>query len=112
MIPEVVKRQIGEVVMIELKGSLAGPWVSRGSAQFQKAFSGLKGEKVIVNLRHASELDSLGARTLFDLASEIQGGGIIPGSKGIMDIFQLYPESSRFQVIEDEHQLAAQYGNQ
>lgn len=111
MIPQITRRNIGQVTLIDLKGSLAGQWVSRGSAQFEKASCGLKGNKVIVNLKRISDMDTLGMKRLLDLTSRLERVGIIPGNEAVMDLFHKYPETSRFELIRDEHELAERYGN-
>ncbi len=110
MIPEITKRNIGAVTMIDLKGSLSGQWASRGCEQLKKALNGANGNQVIVNLKRTVDMDTLGLKGFLNLAADHKIG-IIPGNQSVMDLFSQYPET-QFELIKDEQELAERYGKQ
>src|SRR3989338_3268157 len=71
MIPQIAKRQIGNVAIIDIRGAFSGSWALRGRENLRQVVGSLcQGEKVIFNLSQTSGLDTLGVRSILASVSE------------------------------------------
>ncbi len=110
MIPQVVKRQIGKVNLIDMNGSMTSLWVSRLKTQLKQAFHNLDENPVVFNFRPMSDLDTLGVKAFFNATMKRPHLSLLSGSPEVMDLFNHYPESKRFQILESEDDLVRTYG--
>ena len=111
MIPQVIKRRIGKVNIIDMNGSMTGLWTARLKIQLEQAFQNLDGNPAVLNFRHITDIDTLGVRFLFQVTSDQNHLSILAGDKGIMDFFNRYPESKRFRLLNNEQDLVQVYGS-
>lgn len=112
MIPQVTKRRIGKVNLIDMTGSMTSLWVSRLKAQLEQIFHSLDGNPVVFNFRPLSDLDTLALKTFFDVTLKHRNLGLLSGNHDIMDLFNRYPESKQFQILADEQDLVRLYGSE
>ena len=110
MIPQVVKRQIGKVNLIDMNGSMTSLWVSRLKTQLEQAFHNLDGNPVVFNFRPISDLDTLGVKAFFSATLKRPHLSLLSGSHEVMDLFNHYPESKQFQIFDNEDDLVRTYG--
>ncbi|MBI4372653.1 MAG: PilZ domain-containing protein [Candidatus Omnitrophica bacterium] len=106
-------RQIGNVMIIDIKGAFTGTWALRGGANLRHAFNAFKnGHKVIFNLRQTIGLDTLGARFIFESTPREVEGGVLAGSSSVMDMFSQFPEARRFRIFQDEEAMVQAFGEE
>lgn len=110
MIPQIIKRQIGKVNLIDMNGSMTSLWVTRLKTQLKQAFSHLDGNPVVFNFRPISDLDTLGVKAFFGATLNKRNLSLLSGDHEIMDLFNHYPESKRFQILDSEEDLVRAYG--
>ena len=110
MIPQVIKRRIGKVDIIDLNGSITGLWVTRLRSQLERACHNLDGNPAVLNFRHITDIDSLGTKSVCEAVSNLRHLSVLSGSSQVMDFFNRYPESKRFQIFNDERDLVLLYG--
>ncbi len=111
MIPQVIKRKIGKVSIIDMNGSVTGLWTSRISAQLERAFQHLDGNPAVLNLRHVTDVDTLGLKSIFQVTSSHENLSILSGSREVMDFFKCYSGNQSFQILKDEEDLVNVYGS-
>ncbi|GEM_PF-6346390 len=109
MIPQVIKRQIGKVNIIDMKGSFTGVWASRLKGQLEHVVN-TQEVPMVLNFRQISDLDTLALKTFFDATSRKNQIDILSGSAEIMNLFYRYPESKRFRILNNEQDLVSVYG--
>ena len=107
---QVGKRQIGKVMILDVKGALAGPWALREREKIARAFSRGKAERVVLNLCQTTSLDTLGVKSLLEGLPKGQDIGVLCRNAAIMDILKRSLEHRRFQVFHNEEDLASAYG--
>ncbi len=110
MIPQVVKRQIGKVNLIDMNGSMTSLWVSRLKTQLEQAFRNLDENPVVFNFRPISDLDTLGAKVFFNATQKRSHLSLLAGNDEVMDLFNHYPESKQYQIFDNEDDLVRTYG--
>lgn len=111
MIPQVTRRRIGKVNMIDMNGSITGLWKTRLETQLERAFYKIDGKPTVLNLRHITDIDSLGLRSLLDATSNQKQIGILSGESEIMDFLNRYAETKRFQILSNEQEFVQVYGS-
>lgn len=110
MIPQIAKRRIGNVMIIDINGTLSGSWALRGKEKFSQMLASGSDQKVIFNLRGVTSMDTLGAKSLFESVSHDTRGGILCGNAGVRDLMDQFPESKRFRVFRNEEEIVSVFG--
>lgn len=111
MIPQVTRRRIGKVNVIDMKGPITGLWKTRLEGQLERAFYDIDGKPAVLNFRHITDIDSLGLESLLDATLNQKQVRILSGESEIMDFLNRYAESKRFQILHDEQELIQLYGS-
>lgn len=102
MIPQVLKRQFAGHEIVDLNGPLTGLWIGRIQRQLKSAMSRLP-EMTVLNLKHISDIDTLGVKLLSETVSQFAGGILIRGHERLMSQLKINQESVR--MINDEQEL-------
>ena len=111
MIPQIAKRQIGNVAIIDIRGAFSGSWALRGRENLRQVVGSLcQGEKVIFNLSQTSGLDTLGVRSILASVSEEVDGAFLRGTSSVMDLVSRFPESKRFRIFKNEQEMTQAFG--
>ncbi|MBI3999712.1 MAG: PilZ domain-containing protein [Candidatus Omnitrophica bacterium] len=110
MIPQITKRQIGDVTIVDIKGAFSGPWALRGKDLLSETFGSNGGGTMVLNLREMTSLDTLGARSIFEAISEKENIGILYGSEWVMDLMSRFLEGKRFRMFRDEQEILSAFG--
>ena len=108
MIPQISKREIGCVTIVDIKGELSGPWAIK-SEELIKQMVGKGDHKLVFNLQGMTNLDSLGAKSLFSATPDGEIG-ILFASPMIMDAIGQFSHSKRFRSFLNEEELVSVYG--
>lgn len=112
MIPQVSKRRIGKVNIIDMNGSMTGLWTARLKRQLERAFHHLNGAPTVLNFRHVTDIDTLGLKSLFQVASNKKQFDVLSGDSEIMAFLSRYPESKQFRILNNEEELVRIYGEE
>ena len=110
MIPQIGQRKIGSVVIVDIKGPLSGSWALRGQGRLSQMLEAARDEKVVLNLRGVTGIDTLGAKSLFESVSSEKEAGVVYGNSGVRDFINRFPESKRFRMFRDEAEIISVLG--
>ena len=111
MIPQVTRRRIGKVNVIDMNGPITGLWKTRLENQLERAFYNINGKPAVLNFRHITDIDTPGLKSLLDATSNQKQVRILSGESQIMDFLNRYAESKRFQILNNEQELVRVYGS-
>ena len=110
MIPQIAQRKIGNVTILDIKGSFSGSWALRGREKLKQALGTMDLGKVIFNLRETTGLDTLGAKCLLESLPVTKEAGILYGNVEIMEFVNRFPESERFRRLHSEEEIVSAFG--
>jgi len=110
MIPQITQRKIGNVMIIDINGTLSGSWALRGKEKLSQMLEAMRGQKVIFNLRGVTGMDTLGVKSLFESVSRQKEAGVLYGNAGVRDLMSHFPESKRFRMFRDEGEVVSVFG--
>ncbi len=110
MIPQITQRKIGNVKIVDIRGALCGSWALRGKEKLSQVLKPMLNEKVVLNLKEANSLDTLGAKSIFESIPEEKEVGILYGNAGVMDVINRFSESKRFRMFRSEEEIVSAFG--
>lgn len=110
MIPQISKREIGKVVIVDIKGELSGPWALRGREAFKQMIDGEEDQKLVFNLQELTGLDSLGFKSLLETKPSDKEIGILFPSPMVMDMVNHFSGAERVRTFLNEEELISEYG--
>lgn len=110
MIPQIKKRRIGNVMIVDIKGALSGAWALKGMERLRRMLAFERAEKLIFNFRETTDLDTLGAKSIFESVPKNKQAGILCGSTTVMEVIRHFPEYERFRVFHDEQEIVSTFG--
>lgn len=88
-IPQIFKRRIGQVDVLDFRGAFTGPWALRGQDEMARYIESRSINKIMMNLKGMTTVDSLGVRAISESISKVQGkSAILNGNLTVMDMFQ------------------------
>ncbi|MBI4398432.1 MAG: PilZ domain-containing protein [Candidatus Omnitrophica bacterium] len=104
-VPQIIKRQVGEVEILDLKGDFVGPWAMRGREEIERFITASHPKNLLINLKDVDTIDSLGVKAIVD---NLQGGvksGIVSANYSVAEMFSRLPVSSGVQLFRDEEDV-------
>ncbi|OGX04281.1 MAG: hypothetical protein A3G87_05510 [Omnitrophica bacterium RIFCSPLOWO2_12_FULL_50_11] len=110
MIPQIGVRRIGQVAIVDVKGSFTGTWALREKAELTYQLTGEEERNVILNLRQLESLDTLGARTILECIPEGRKVGLLGGNQGVIELMSRVNSRNRFHFFEDEVEAISAFG--
>ncbi len=110
MVPQISKRQIGTVAILDVKGALTGPWALRSREFLGRELALCDAKKIVLNMRPTVDLDTLGARTLFECIPQGKEIGVLRGKSGVMELIDRLDRKKDFRQFQDEKELATLFG--
>ena len=111
MIPQITQRKIGNVRIVDVKGTFSGPWAIRGKERLSQAMGHAKDEKVILNLREVNGLDTLGAKCLLEQVAGKKEVGVFCGSTSVMELINHFLESKQLRIFQSEAEIISAFGH-
>ncbi|MBI4387951.1 MAG: PilZ domain-containing protein [Candidatus Omnitrophica bacterium] len=110
--PQIQKRHIGRIRIIDVKGNLIGPWAMRVRSEIQSlVVNNTAAARVIVfNLALLQDIDSLGVKALFDDLPADSEAGLLNGRLSVMDMIQSVSVSAKVHLFKDEEELVEYFG--
>ncbi len=109
--PQITRRKIGSVVILDIKGELVGPWALKAKDNIARLISGHV-NNLIINLKELNTVDSLGVKAL---ASNLVSGArnvVIGGRTSVMEMFTHNNAFSNCKVFMDENAVIDYFGKE
>jgi hypothetical protein len=110
MIPQIVKREIGTVAILDIKGAFTGPWAVKGEELLNRELAACQAKRIVFNMRPTIDLDTLGARSLLNSVPKDKEIGILCGKAGVMDILDRLDLKKSLRHFYDEKELVSSFG--
>ena len=110
MIPQISKREIGDVVIVDIKGELSGPWALKSKEALSQMIGRDERQKLVFNLQNMTGLDSLGVKSLFESVPSEREIGILFANSMVRDVLDHFLASRRFHTLSNEEELISRYG--
>ena len=110
MIPQIAKRQIGKIAIVDVKGPFTGPWALKGREILDREMAACKASKIIFNMRPTANLDTVGARSLFESVPQGKEVGVLCGKADVMDIINRLDFKKEIYQFHDEKELIDAFG--
>jgi anti-anti-sigma regulatory factor len=110
MIPQISKRKIGNVTVIDIKGEFTGHWALREEQGLKAEISSRHGSNTIINLKEMTSLDTVGARVIFESLASERDVGMLLGNENVMDVLNRFSELKRFRVYQNESDVVEAFG--
>jgi len=108
--PQIVKRKIGALNLVDLRGDLVGPWAVRLQEEISLIVKSDLTNALILNLRPVETIDSLGVKAVVENLASRRRSGIIRGSDHVMKMIKLYSKQRKVSVISGEDELVRLFG--
>lgn len=104
-IPQIVKRRIGEVEILDLKGDFVGPWAIRGKEEIHQYLESHKPKSLLFNLKNVETIDSLGVRAIVDNLAVGAKSGVVSGNYSVAEMFSRLGSASEIRFFKDEEEV-------
>ncbi|OGW81316.1 MAG: hypothetical protein A3G33_00855 [Omnitrophica bacterium RIFCSPLOWO2_12_FULL_44_17] len=111
MIPQIHQRKLGSVMIVDVEGSLTGPWALRGKDEMRYFVKSAETHQIVFNLANTEGMDSLGVKSLFENIPADDGISVILGNRGVMNTLEHYCGNKRFRVFRNETEVIAALGD-
>lgn len=109
MVPQMTKRRVGDALVIDLRGSYTGGWAVRGKEKLTQVFKSEKGRKIVLNLRRAESLDTLGAKSLFESIPSDKELAVVCGSFGTLELIKNSAGTRKFHLFRNEAEMLSEF---
>ena len=108
-LPQIRRRQIGSVVILDIKGELVGPWALKAKDSIAQLMSD-KAQNVIVNLKELATIDSLGVKAIAENVSVDARNALISGKISVMEMFNRLHALENIKTFQDESAIVEFFG--
>ncbi|MFC1808492.1 PilZ domain-containing protein [Candidatus Omnitrophota bacterium] len=108
-VPQISRRRIGAVVIIDLRGELIGPWALRAKESIQTLIANCGSENILINLKDLSTVDSLGVKAVIDNFPKNTRGGIVSGKLSVMEMFSRLMKSDNVKIFNNEEDVVSYF---
>src|SRR5947207_1520277 len=99
---QIVKRKIGTVDIIDLKGEFVGPWALRGRDEIAQFLKSRGTKNLLINLRGLATVDSLGVKAVTENLSDEMRTGVVVGTLSVMEMFSRLVPLEKFTLLRSE----------
>ena len=110
MIPQIVKRKIGNVTFVDVRGSLVGSWALRGKEEFSRICASEDSKRMILNLRETTGIDTLGAKSMMESIPQDASLGILGGSSSILEMVERFSNARNIRTFQNEEEIISTFG--
>lgn len=108
--PQIIKRKIGSVHIIDLRGEFVGPWALRGREEIALFIKNLKTKNLLFNLRGLSTVDSLGVKAVTENLSPDIRVGVVVGNLSVMEMFARVAARQNLKFFKTEEEIIQYFG--
>ncbi len=110
-VPQISRRRIGSVVIIDLRGELIGPWAVRAKESIQTLIVNCGTDNVLINLKDLTTIDSLGVKAVIDNFHDKTKGGIVSGRLSVMEMFSRLMDQGNVKIFNNEEDVVSYFAN-
>ena len=110
MLPQIKKRKIGRIKIIDIQGDLTGPWAVKARQELHALVKNEEDGTFVINLKGIQGIDSLGVKAIAESLPPNRKVTFLNGNLSVMDMF----EASSFpaiRVIQSEEELVQCFGS-
>ncbi|MBU1864539.1 MAG: PilZ domain-containing protein [Candidatus Omnitrophica bacterium] len=110
-LPQITRRRIGSVVIIDIKGELVGPWALKAKESIAQLLSeNIK--NLIINIKELQTVDSLGVKAISENLHENSRNALISGKISVMEMFSRLNVLNNIKVFDDENGIISFFGKE
>ncbi|HNV86741.1 MAG TPA: PilZ domain-containing protein [Candidatus Omnitrophota bacterium] len=109
-IPQIIKRKIGLVDIIDLQGAFVGPWALRGRDEIGQYLRGRSTKNLLVNLRNLLTVDSLGVKAITENLSPEVRSGLMTGNLSVMEMFYRVVREKALKFFKTDFEVVDYFG--
>ena len=110
-LPQISRRRIGSVVILDIKGELVGPWALKAKDNIAQLLSH-NIRNLIINLKELSTVDSLGVKAISENLHPDMRNALISGKVSVMEMFSRLNALNNIRVFEDENSVIDYFGKE
>jgi len=110
-LPQITRRRIGSVIILDIKGELVGPWALKAKESISKLISD-NIKNLIINLKELSTVDSLGVRAISENLNPAARNALISGKISVMEMFNQLKALHDIKVFQDENSVIDYFGKE
>lgn len=108
--PQLQKRSIGKIKIIDVKGDLVGPWALRMKEEIHSMVKEESENTVVINLRPIQNIDSLGAKAILESMPKDKPAGFLNGKISVMEMIDATATPREVLVFKNEEELIERFG--
>ena len=110
MIPQIGKRKIGNITILDIKGSLTGVWALRRKQDLAHQLANEDIQNTILNLRTITDLDTVGAKAILESVPQDKDVALLAGNQGVMDLMSRFSTQKRLRFLWNEKEIVSTFG--
>ncbi len=108
--PQLQKRRIGKLRIIDIKGDLIGPWAVKMKGEIHSIIESEKGNAIVINLKSLQAIDSLGVKAIVEELPAHQESGFLNGKLSVMEMVHSVPLPKEVHIFQNEDELIRYFG--
>lgn len=109
-VPQMIKRRIGNVDIIDLKGEFVGSWAVKGKEDIAQYLKENKTKNLLINLKGLSTWDSLGVKAVTENLCEGIRTALVMGNVSVMEMLSRVPGGQSLKCFRSEHEVIDFFG--
>ena len=110
-LPQITRRRIGSVVILDIKGELVGPWALKAKDNIEKLLT-QNIHNLIINLKELSTVDSLGVKAISENLNPQARNALISWKISVMEMFSQLKALHDIKVFQDENAVIDYFGKE
>jgi len=110
-LPQITRRRIGSVIILDIKGELVGPWALKAKDNIAKLMAD-NIQNLIINLKELSTIDSLGVKAISENLNPQSRNALISGKISVMEMFSRLHALHDITVFNDEDAVIDFFGKE
>jgi hypothetical protein len=110
-LPQITRRRIGSVIILDIKGELVGPWALKARDNIAQLMS-INSMNLIINLRELTTIDSLGVKAISENLNPASRNALISGKISVMEMFSRLHALHDIKVFSDENAVIEFFGKE
>ncbi len=108
--PQVQKRRIGKLRIIDIKGDLIGPWAVRLKDEIHSMIESEKNNTIVINLKSLEDIDTLGVKAILESLPAERETGFLNGKLSVMEMVRSVPLPNKVHIFQNEDDLISRFG--
>lgn len=109
-IPQIIKRKIGVVHILDLQGEFVGPWALRAKEEIASFIKSHNTKNLLINLRGLKTIDSLGVKAVVDNLTGVERSALVVGNLGVMEMFSRIAAARPLKFFKSEEEIIHHFG--